>query len=198
MNEDKFCVTWIYCDYQDADLQTPLNMLGALLRQAVIRLSLSRMLSHNLIHELLRRKRERIQMSLKETLQFLKKVLKQFERSFVCIDALDECKDETGRDLLKSLKILADELSFDGHSVRIFITGRNHVESPITRYLMEEAGNTPTTIPLEANSSDIEKYVLHEIENDVNDVPMDIDFKEKLVSKIISSSGGMSLGSTPL
>lgn len=130
-------------------------------------------------------------------MQFLKKVLKQFERSFVCIDALDECKDETGRDLLKSLKILADELSFDGHSVRIFITGRNHIESLITRYLMEEAGNTFTTIHLEVNSSDIEKYV-HGIENDVKDVPMDIDFKEKLVSKIVSSSGGMSVGSTRL
>lgn len=56
MNEDKFCVTWIYCDYQDADLQIPLNMLGVLLRQAVIRLSLSRILSHNLIHELFRKK----------------------------------------------------------------------------------------------------------------------------------------------
>ncbi|KAI5810810.1 hypothetical protein BZA77DRAFT_271005, partial [Pyronema omphalodes] len=194
--QEDVCITWLYCDYRNAN-QTPANMVGSLLRQAVVRLSMSSTLSHEVIHSLLEKGREKKPLDLNQTLKYLTQVLKQFSRSYFCINALEECTDEDRRVLLQSLKGLTDDLSSTGCYIRIFFTARDHVDENVNRYLVADSGAPFNPIHLEANPSDIEKYVLHEIEVDsqrkIGDVPMDIDFKEELVSKIVASSKGMFL-----
>jgi uncharacterized protein YfeS len=169
-------------------------MIGGLLRQAVINISLATTLSHDVIKELQERMRKKSPLDLEETLTFLAKILKQFSKSYICIDALDECTtDSDRRSLLESLGMLSKEITAMGHSTRIFITGRLHVANHVQRYITtaSESASSYTSIKLEANPSDISKFVIDAIAKDTSDVPMDPTFREEIVSEIIASSHGM-------
>ncbi|KAI5783758.1 hypothetical protein FPQ18DRAFT_395921 [Pyronema domesticum] len=179
--DDTICVTWLYYDYRDIEQQTPQNMIDALLSQATTQLSLSCTLSQDVVctllaEEKIRRTRSVATLDLKEKL-----------------DALDECKDEYRRGLLQSLRDLISQSSLVGHSTSIFFTSRGHVDDHVKRHLIEQTKSEAQFTPmhLEANPSDISRYVLNEIENDINDVIMDETFKEEIVSEIIRSSNRM-------
>jgi hypothetical protein len=171
-------------------------MIGALLSQATTKLSLSSMLSQDVVctlvaEEKIRRTRSVTTLDLKEKFGFLAQAFRQFTRSYVCIDALDGCKDEHRRDLLQSLRDLISQSSLVGHSTSVFFTSRGHVDDHVKRHLIKQPESEAQFTPmhLEANPSDISRYVLNEIEND--DVTRDDTFKEEIVSEIIRSSNGM-------
>jgi hypothetical protein len=189
--EDDFCITWLYCDYRNVSHQTLENMIGALLRQAVFKLYYrSKGLPRDIIHKLLKIKREKKPLESTEATEFLSQILRLFTKSYICIDALDECRDDERRSLVQSLKALSDALKFYQYSARIIVTARHHVNENVNRDLIEDPSSI---ITLEANQEDIAKYVRQEMENDVNGVSMTDEFKEAVVAKILSSSNGMSV-----
>jgi hypothetical protein len=195
--EDDVCVTWLYCDYGDLNTQTPANMIGALVRQAVIKLYCAGTLSYKAIYLLLAKKRRKKPLDLKEAINSLMDVLGQFPRSYICVDALDECSDEGRRSLLESLRTLS--IGFGSTtSIRIFITARHHIGDHVNRYLIGESGATFEPMYLKANQNDIEKFVRYEIENDINGhgIHMDEEFKDMVVSKIVGTSNGMLVDNT--
>jgi hypothetical protein len=117
----------------------------------------------------------------------LTQAYKVFEKSFICIDGLDEFKDEEGSRLFQSLKQLLPKDS----AIWLFLTGRPHMEPHVNTRLGTKGKSLFVTTYLEANTDDIAAYVYHEIEMDSSHVIMHDDFKDEIVAEIIRTSKGM-------
>jgi len=62
-------------------------------------------------------------LSVSEILKLLPAALKSQKRTFICIDALDECVAEHRPEFLRSLYSIVR----DSPNVRLFVTGRPHI-----------------------------------------------------------------------
>jgi hypothetical protein len=103
----------------------------------------------------------------------------QFSEVYVCLDALDELRDLRG--LLKSLH--------NGpSSIRIFLTGRPHVQE-----IVQEHFKGKHNITIKAHESDIRLFVEHEIggPNDIEPKAMDERLRIDILEKIVDSAKGM-------
>lgn len=82
------CVAYIYCDYQEHRQQSTFNMVGSLLRQAIV----ASYKSHDneaVIRNLSEKKEQRQKLSSDEALKALANILENFDKTYICIDALD-------------------------------------------------------------------------------------------------------------
>ena len=124
-NERNIAVACFYVDFAAREEQSPTNMLGSLLKQIVGGL-------------------ERIPDEIRETFRGHKKVIggrrlgvaqivemlqtvTSLQRTFICVDALDECGEGNQLEILRSLRQI---LEASGNT-RIFITGRRHIKSEV-------------------------------------------------------------------
>jgi hypothetical protein len=89
------------------------------------------------------------QPKLEEVCSLLRKVLRGFNKAFICIDALDECMNEHRQCVLTTLEDILGDPSIK-QSARLFLTGRLHVEDSV-RINMSKLGS-PISAILEANS----------------------------------------------
>jgi hypothetical protein len=83
--------------------------------------------------------------------------LGEFEKIYICIDALDECNDSSRRQLLQSMVNLYSQFP---HAVRLFLTGRPFMKEVVQRHLPI----SPCAITLVANEEDIRKFVGSQLE----------------------------------
>ena len=138
----------LYCDFLTQQEQSAANMLGAMLKQLASRGGIP---EHT---------REAFQKAKKEfggrglqlpgMVDTLKKTISSLPRLFICIDAIDECTPKHRRELLGSLR----ETIRVSPGVRVFLTGRPHVDDEIGGCFSET-----TRIPLSPNYSDIKGYL---------------------------------------
>jgi hypothetical protein len=130
------CVAYIYCDYQEHHQQSTLNMAGSLLRQAIV----ASYKSHDndtVIRNLLENKQQRQELSSDEALKALAKILGNFDKTYICIDALDECGDQHLEGLIRILGELAISTDSDVTNpsiLRLFFTGRPEVEDYVSKH----------------------------------------------------------------
>src|SRR5207302_8587310 len=127
--EEDTIVTCFYFDFAARNEQTPINMLGSLLRQLVSGL-------------------EEIPEAVVQGFRNQKKaiggrgvqvsgILKMFQtiagtkRTFICIDALDECMPDHVMIVLESLGQILQGSS----DTRLFMTGRPHIQREVERKL---------------------------------------------------------------
>jgi len=80
------------------------------------------------------------------------------KRTFICVDALDECVPEHRMVILESLGQIAQE----SKDTRVFITGRSHVRSDVERKL----DGAVTFVLIEPKGDGIIKYLLQKLGND--------------------------------
>ena len=154
--EDNTAVACFYFDFAARNEQSPVNMLGSLLRQLVTGL-------------------EGIPKAVVEGFRNQKKViggrglqvsgiLKMFQtitttkHTFICVDALDECVPEHRMVILESL----GQIVQGSVDTRVFITGRSHVGSDVERKL----GGAATFVLIEPTGDGITKYLLEKLRND--------------------------------
>jgi len=98
------------------------------------------------------------------------------ERTFICIDALDECVPEYRVKLLDSLnKILQNSAS-----IRIFVTGRPHIQPEIGKRL----GGRVTSLPISTESDDMIRYLRSRLEEDTTPDAMDSSLEAEILRKI--------------
>ena len=114
--------------------------------------------------------------------KMLKILLPHLDRSFLCLDALDELESRTRFTLLKALRT-------EFGSTRIFLTGRPHIEPEVNEALQIQLD----AMHIEASEGDIRGFLIHEIEEDMNINPDDMNeqLKEEILEAIISKAGGM-------
>ena len=154
--EEDTAVACFYFDFAARNEQSPVHMLGSLLRQLVSGL-------------------DRIPEPVVRCFQKEKKViggrglqvsgiLKMFQtitatkRTFICVDALDECVPENRRVVLESLGLIAQG-SLD---TRIFLTGRSRIRGEVERGLNGAAA----FVLIEPTGGSIRAYLQEKLRND--------------------------------
>ncbi|KAF4635819.1 hypothetical protein G7Y89_g2285 [Cudoniella acicularis] len=170
-------LAYVYCDYRDQIQQTIENIIGAIIKQLLRELPA---IPEEII-EIWQKKQSgtsHLQLELKEVLHI---TCKYFDHIYICLDALDEC-----RDFPELLTIL-----YQGPpSIRLFSTGRNHVQQ-LVRKKIEHA----RIIRIEAKDSDIRMLIQEDINKDREQDPdlMDDKLEQDIIEKISASAHGIFL-----
>ena len=154
--EEESAVTCFYFDFAARNEQSPINMLGSLLRQVVSGL-------------------EKIPEAVVEGFRNQKKaiggrglqvsgILKMFQaitstkHTFICVDALDECAPEHRVIVLESL----GQILQGSPNTRLFMTGRPHIRSEIERKLDGAAA----FILIQPTEDGFARYIREKLGND--------------------------------
>jgi len=173
-------VVYIYCDYGDQTNQTLVNILGSLLRQLLVT---STFVPEAITTLLESRKKHGQIVEVGDISEMLKALLLQRNNcNFLCLDALDELEPHTRFALLKALHT-------DFSTIRIFLTGRPHIQPEVDGALQTKLDAMHIT----ADGGDIRGYLTHEIEKDMNINPGDMNdqLKEEILEAITRKAGGM-------
>ena len=113
-------------------------------------------------------------------------ILKMFQtiaaevRTFICIDALDECAPEHRVVVLDSL----GEILQRSPSTRIFMTGRPHVRYEIKRRL----GGAAVFISVEPTEDDVLRYLHEKLRNDTSPEIMNPALESHILKSILEVS----------
>ena len=152
--KENIAVAAFYCDFRDQQ-QTTADIMGAILKQLVAR---EEVLGY------IQTEFEKAKMELggrglrlPDMVRMLKRAIATLPQVFICIDALDECLPKNLLELFESLKDILRESS----RMRIFVTGRPHVEAEIVRYF-----TTVVIVPVSPTTHEIRRYLERKLEMD--------------------------------
>ena len=180
-------VACFYFDFAARKEQPATSMLGSLLKQVVGGM-------------------EKIPKEISESFQEQKKVIggrglqlpdivKMLQsitsslRTFVCIDALDECAAIHRVKLLNSLKQILEK----SPRTRIFITGRPHIHAEIEKRLSGRVAS----VSLGPSKDDIVEYLRARLEEDVTPDAMEEGLVAEILEKIPENMSDMYVGNNP-
>jgi len=154
--EEDTAVACFYFDFAARTEQSPVNMLGSLLRQLVSGME-------GIPEAVVQSFRNQKKVIGGRGLQ-VSGILKMFQtiagtkRTFICVDALDECVPENRMVILESLGQIARE----SLGTRILVTGRSHVRSEVERKL----GRAVAFLLIEPTSDGIIGYLREKLKSD--------------------------------
>ncbi|KAI5806005.1 hypothetical protein BZA77DRAFT_368831 [Pyronema omphalodes] len=189
LSEQQACVACLYCDYQNDKIQTPVNMIGVLLKQVILELNTSRLLDADTISTLKRHLNARKGIDLEEGCRLLGETIKQLRRFYICIDALDECDERHRADFIQALAKISSNSS-QPDTIRIFFTTRPHIkwEELVKR---NPAIGSLDHICLKARQEDIRIYITHEIDVNQDEECMNENLRRDILDTIVANSDGM-------
>ena len=129
--ERDMAVACFYFDFASREAQTPTNMLGSLLKQLLGGLGV-------IPAEIVRKFRGQKKVIGGRRLQLpdivkLCAAITSFQRTFICVDALDECVPRHRLEVLDAF----GQILQNSPSTRMFITGRSHIRGVVERGLGE-------------------------------------------------------------
>ena len=107
-------------------------------------------------------------------------------RTFVCIDALDECEAIHRVKLLNSLKQILEK----SPRTRIFITGRPHIRAEIDKRLAGRAAS----VSLGPSKGDIVEYLRVRLDEDITPDAMEESLEAEILEKIPENMSDMYVG----
>ena len=173
-------VAYIYCDYRDKTNQNLLNIMGSILKQ---NLTATAIIPDAIVSLLESHQKQDKKVQIQDVSQMLKSAIPLTATHFLCIDALDELEPGARLELLKAL-----QAEFGG--TRIFLTGRPHISSDVSRILQI---HPPDAIQITPNLVDVRAYLNHEIQLDweLNPDDMNEQLKEEILHGIVSKAQGM-------
>ena len=172
MSQDQnIAVACFYADFAAREEQSPINILGSLLKQIVGGL-------------------ERIPDEICQTFQDHKKVIGGRELqvpeivqmlqdttsllpTYICVDAVDECVEKNRPEVLDSLRQILERPS----GTRIFLTGRGHIRDEIDRHL----GGRAVILSIKPNNDDIVEYIRMRLSKDTYPEAMDSDLENQII-----------------
>ena len=155
-------VVGLYCDFLAQNEQLATNMLGAILKQLASRGGIP-----EYIREAFREAKKEFGgrgLRVPDVVEILKKVIASLPRVFICFDALDESTAKHRRDLLESLR----EILRMSPNMRIFLTGRPHIDDEIVRCFRDVL-----RIPFSPTHADIKSYLEMRLDRDSDPNAMD-------------------------
>ena len=172
--EEDIAVAYFYFDFATRNEQSPVNMLGSLLRQLVSGLE-------EIPEAVVRGFRNQKKVIGGRGLQ-VSGILKMFQtitttkRTFICVDALDECVPEYRVVILESL----GQIVQGSRNTRIFVTGRSHVQGEVERKL----DGTVAFMLIEPTREGIVKYLREKLKNDTTPEIMNSALKANIIESI--------------
>ena len=126
----KPAVLYVYCDYKERKRQAVDNLMLTLVKQAILQLEESETMPSEVVDAYDEHANGETQMSRTEVQHLLSTLLKRFRRSFLVVDALDECVHSRGdAHSLRSVEIfdeLLEVMSNCHGSCRMFVTSRDN------------------------------------------------------------------------
>ena len=149
-------VVCFYFDFAARNEQSPVNMLGSLLRQLIN--------GQEGIPEVIAREFRKEKMSIGGRGLQASGILKMFQtiaatrRTFICVDALDECMPEHRIVVLDSL----NQILQASPNTRLFMTGRPQVRSEVRRKLDEMAA----FIVIRASEDGVHRFLCEKVKMD--------------------------------
>ena len=163
-----------YYDFASREVQSPTNMLGSLLKQLLSGLG-------GIPEEIVQKFRGQKKVIGGRRLQ-LPDIVKMFatvsslQRTFICVDALDECVPKHRLEVLSLLgKILQRS-----PTMRIFITGRSHIREIVERGL----GGRAASVPVTPRDDDIATYLRARLEKDTTPEVMESGLENDIMKSI--------------
>jgi len=181
-------VTCFYLDFAARKEQSVANILGSLLRQVVggmekVPEDITRALEEQKLANTGRGPQ------LTDIVKMLQ-IITSSQRTFACIDALDEC-DVANR--VKILNSLQQILESSPHT-RIFIIARPHVRPEIERRLPGRV----VCVPVEPSTNDITGYLRHRLDEDETPEAMNESLEAEILEKIPGKMSEMYVAAMPL
>ena len=167
-------VACFYFDFSAQKDQSPANTMGALLKQVVGGLE-------DIPEEISRAYQEQKKAiggrepRLSDIVKMLQ-ITSSKERTFICIDALDECVPDHRVKLLDSLNKILDK----SPGTRIFVTGRPHIRPEIRRRLARRV----TSLSISTKRNDIIRYLYSRLEEDTAADAMNGSLQAEILRKI--------------
>ena len=180
-------VACFYFDFAARNEQSPVNMLGSLLRQLVGReREISEAIAWNFKKERRSIGGKRLQVS------GILKMLQTFtstKRTFICVDALDECVPEHRMVVLKSL----GQILQGSPNTRIFMTGRPHAQSEVER----ELGGAAAFVSIRATEDGVLRFLHERLRKDTIPDVMSSTLEGDIMKSIPAMSSETYVGTRP-
>ena len=129
------------------------------------------------------------ELQLSEIVNMLQAITSS-QRSFLCLDALDECTEEHRPDILDSLRQVIER----SPSTRVFLTGRPQVRGEIERRF---AGRT-AIVSIAPRRDDITRYLRARLDKDTTLGAMNGDLEADILRHIPESTSEMYVEATPI
>ena len=177
-------VACFYFDFASRNGQTPVNMLGSLLRQLVT--------GQGEIPETIVQDFRKEKMSIGGRGLQVSGILKMFQtiaavrRTFICVDALDECVPEHRIVVLESL----GQMLQGSPNTRLFMTGRPHVRSEVER----ELGGAATFVSIRATEDGVLGFLREKLKKDTIPNMMSNTLEEDIMKSIPAISSETYVG----
>jgi len=182
--EEGIVIAMFYCDFRDQQEQTAINIMGAILKQLLVREE------EEHVRKAFQKAKKEVGgrgLRLPDIVQMLKQALTTLPRVFICIDALDECLHKHLLELLVSLKDILEE----SPRARIFCTGRPQVEADVKRYF-----TTGVTVPISPKTHDIKRYLEKKLEMDPEPLAMSGELRADILRIILKRISEMCVESS--
>ena len=179
--ERRFGVACFYYDYRDRAVRSPINVVGAILKQFLLSFDMDKLAQDcSLYHDLEKLRKEGQKPELHTLALALKHASGLWEHSFICIDAIDEVESNaSGQAVLEALLQCGAQL---------FMTGRPHAATLVRRCI-----KSLLSVQIRADPLDIQKFVSFKIETDDSPELMDQKLRAEIENAIGSSRDGMFL-----
>ena len=167
-------VVGFYFDFATRSEQSPVSMLGSLLRQLVS--------GEGRIPETIARDFRKERGSIGGRRPQIPGILKMFQtiaatrRAFICVDALDECAPENRMVVLGSL----GEILQGSPNTRLFMTGRSHVRSEVER----ELGGAATFVFIQVTEDGVLTFLREKLRKDTIPDMMSSTLEEDIMKSI--------------
>ena len=145
-----------YFDFAARNEQSPVNMLGSLLKQLVSKQrEIPEAIAEDFQNEksVIRGRRPQVQRILK-----MLQAITATRHTFICVDALDECVPEHRMVVLESL----GQILRGCPNTRLFMTGRPHVRSEVER----ELGGAATFILIQTTEDGVLRFLREKLRKD--------------------------------
>ena len=180
-------VACFYFDFAARNEQSPVNMLGSLLRQLV---SGQTQLPEAIVEDFQKEKSVIGGRGLQ-----VSGILKLFQtitatrRTFICVDALDECVPEHRMVVLESL----GQILRGSPNTLLFMTGRPHVRSEVER----ELGGEATFVFIRVTEDGVLKYLREKLRKDTIPNMMGSTLEGDIMKSIPAISSETYVGTRP-
>ena len=149
-------------------------MLGAMLKQLISREGIPEHIRE--AFQKAKRKFGGQSLLLPDMVDILKKTITSLPQVSICIDALDESPPKHRRELLESLR----EIIHVSSSMRVFLTGRPHIDDEIVKCFGEVI-----RIPLSPIHGDIKSYLERRLDRDTDPNAMDDELRADIMRIIL-------------
>ena len=172
--EKDMAVACFYYDFASREEQSPTNMLGSLLKQLLDALE-------PIPAEIVRKFQQQKKVIGGRGLQ-LPDVVKMFSvvlssrRTFICVDALDECIPKYRLEVLDALGQILQR----SPNARMFMTGRSHIRGTVER----ELGGRVISLSIKPRDDDIVTYLRVRLRKDTSPEVMDSRLEGDIMKSI--------------